>query len=50
MKMAEVLAQPTVYIRGGQFNTGGGGGYVFWGKIVCFPNLGKQIVSSKKCF
>ena len=29
MKMAEVLAQPTVYIRGEQFNTEGGGGVFF---------------------
>ena len=29
MKMAEVLAQPTVYINGEQFKTGGGGGVFF---------------------
>ena len=34
MKMAEVLAQSTVYIRGGHFNTRGrgGGGMFFGGK------------------
>ena len=48
MKMAEVLAQPTVYIRGEQFNTGGGG--VFFERIVCFPNLGKKIFPRKSVF
>ena len=44
--MAEVLAQPTVYIRASNFIPGGGG----FERIVCFPNLSKKIVSSKKCF
>ena len=37
MKMTEVLAQPTVYIRGGQFNTGGGGVGMFFGENSLLP-------------
>ena len=43
--MAEVLAQPTVYIRGGQFNT-----VCFFGENSLLPEFGQTNSFFEKVF